>query len=119
MVENTSDVAQTNGLQYDQLRFEVKSGLEWDAYKEEIAGSLRQLKFNQLILQPRIAVEEAALQDAYRKFKLQQPEKIDLYGIFIKNPLPLRSAEAVATDMGITIEEATKLLEETSAQQKS
>ncbi len=114
------DVAQTNGLQYDQLRFEVEnSGLEWEAYKEEIASSLRQMKFNQLILQPRIAVEEAALQDAYRKFKLQQPEKIDLYGIFIKNPLPLRSAEAVATDMNITLEEATKLLEETSSQQKA
>ena len=114
------DVAQSNGLQYEQLRSEVElSGLEWEAYQEEIANSLRQMKFNQLILQPRIAVEEAALQDAYRKFKLQQPEQIDLYGIFIKNPLPLRAAEAVAKDMEITIEEAEKLLEETSAQQKA
>lgn len=114
------DVAQSNGLQYDQLRVEVeRSGLEWESYKEEIAISLRQMKFNQLILQPRIAVEEAALQDAYRKFKLLQPEKIDLYGIFIKNPLPLRPAEEVAKEMDITIEEAVRLLEKTVADQKA
>lgn len=114
------DVAESNGLSFEQLRGEVeRSGLEWTTYKSEMSTSLRQMKFNQLILQPRIAVEEAALQDSYRKFKLQQPEKIDLYGIFVKNPLPLRPADKVAAEMNISLEEATTLLEETSAQQKA
>ena len=114
------DVAESNNLSFEQLRGEVeRSGLEWNIYKDEMSTSLRQMKFNQLILQPRIAVEEAALQDSYRKFKLQQAEKIDLFGIFIKNPLPLRPADKVAAEMSISLEEATTLLEETSAQQKA
>ena len=113
------DVAKSNGIQIDQLRTEVeRSGLKWSEYELEIKQSLRQMKFNQLILQPRINIDEAALQDTYRRLKSEQPTVVDLSAIVIKDLLPLRPAEQVAEAMSITIEEAQVLIEETRAEQE-
>ena len=112
------DIAKSNNLTVETLQQEVEgSGIPWDAYQEEIKQSLRQMKFNQLILQPRIIVDDNALQQQYRELKQQQPEVVDLYGIFIKNPLPLRSAEEVAAGGTMTVEEASALIEKTKKQQ--
>ena len=58
------------------------------------------MKFNQLILQPRIVVDEQAIQEQYRQVKLQQPDVIDLHGIFLKNPPAARPANEVAEALG-------------------
>ena len=113
-----TDVAKSNGLMLDQLRTEVeRSGLLWDEYEEEIRESLRQMKFNQMILQPRISVDEAALQDAYRRLGKEQPKVVDLSAIVLKNLQPLRSAAEVASAMGVSIEEAQALIDKTEAEQ--
>ena len=102
-----NDIAESNGIARTELRSEVEaSGLEWEAYQGEIRESLRQMKFNQLILQPRIVVDEQAIQEQYRQVKLQQPDVIDLHGIFLKNPPSSRPADEVAQTLGITVEEA-------------
>jgi peptidyl-prolyl cis-trans isomerase SurA len=114
-----SEIAQTNGLRVDQLRTEVeRSGLKWEDYEMEIRQSLRQMKFNQLVLQPRITIDEAALLDNYRRLKNEQPDVIDLSAIVVKNLLPLRTAEEVSVSMEISLEEAEALLLETKQQQE-
>lgn len=112
-VENAmNDISESNGIARSELRSEVEaSGLDWDAYQDEIRESLRQMKFNQLILQPRIVVDEKAIAEQYRQIKLQQPDVIDLYGIFLKNPPATKSAEDVATALDISLEEAQAKLD--------
>lgn len=107
-----NDIAESNGIARSELQSEVESsGLEWEAYQGEIRESLRQMKFNQLILQPRIVVDEQAIQEQYRQVKLQQPTVIDLHGIFLKNPPAARSAEDVSKALGVTIEEAQQKID--------
>jgi parvulin-like peptidyl-prolyl isomerase len=114
-----SDISQSNGLGVDQLRSEVeRSGLKWEDYEVEIRQSLRQMKFNQLVLQPRITIDEAALLDSYRRLKNEQPDVIDLSAIVVKNLLPLRTADEVSVSMEISVEEAQALLTETKQQQE-
>ena len=95
------------------MRSEVeRSGLPWDAYQAEIRESIRQMKFNQLILQPRIVIDENALQESYRQVKQQQPDVIDLFGIFLENPPQTKSAEAIAESLNITVEDAQKRIDD-------
>ena len=112
-----SDIAESNGIARSELRSEVESsGLEWEAYQGEIRESLRQMKFNQLILQPRIVVDEQAIQEQYRQVKLQQPDVIDLHGIFLKNPPAARPANEVAEALGISLEEAQEKIDDMNQQ---
>jgi peptidyl-prolyl cis-trans isomerase SurA len=107
-----NDIAESNGIARSELQSEVEaSGLEWAAYQGEIRESLRQMKFNQLILQPRIVVEEQEILEQYRQLKLQQPDVIELHGIFLKNPPQMRSAEEVAQSLGVSLEEAQAKLD--------
>ena len=69
------------------------------------------MKFNQLILQPRIVVDEQAIQEQYRQVKLQQPDVVDCMVYFLKNPPAARPAEEVAEALGITIEEAEEKID--------
>lgn len=107
MERAVDDIARQNGLSREQLRVEVeRSGLSWNAYREELEESIRQMKFQQMILMPRVSVTEDELQDAYnRSFRLNYAgaEVRSLEGIFLTwpaNPTPddraalaLRSAE--------------------------
>ena len=78
--------------------------------------SIRQMKFNQLILQPRIVIDENALQESYRQLKQLQPDVIDLYGIFLANPPETRSAAEVSESLGITVDEAQSKIDEMQGQ---
>ena len=107
-----NDIAESNGIARSELQSEVvASGLDWDAYQDEIQQSLRQMKFNQLILQPRIVVDEKAIQEQHRQVKLQQPDVIDLYGIFLKNPPQANSAENVSVALEVSVEEAQEKID--------
>ena len=82
-----SDIARSNKLSIDQLREEIaKSGLDWSQYKTQLAGSIRQMKFNQVVLQPRITINEDALLDRYNRQASSLPQKTRLALFFFSAP---------------------------------
>lgn len=86
--KSIADVARANKLDIDTLKQEVlKSGLSWSQYRKEMKESLRQMKFNQAILQPRISIDEDALLDKYKRLSSSAPEEADLGAIFLSNPV--------------------------------
>jgi peptidyl-prolyl cis-trans isomerase SurA len=80
------DVAQRNGLDRDALRREVEaSGLAWSDYRDEIRESLREMRFSQAVIQPRITVDEDELLDAWQRTyaSVERPKRYDLGLIFL------------------------------------
>jgi len=83
------DIARRNGLERDQLRSEVeKSGMAWQQYRSELKENLRQSKFTQAVIQPRINVNEDELLDAYNRAVATgaRPQVADLGAIFLAFP---------------------------------
>lgn len=83
------DVAMRNGLDRDALRREVeKSGMAWVDYRDEIRESLRQMRFSQAVIQPRIKVDEDQMKDAWRRTYASddRPRRYDLGMIFLPFP---------------------------------
>ncbi len=84
-----SDIARQNGLDRERLQAEVEaSGMVWDAYLEELRENLRQMKFNQSVLAPRITVREDELLAAYRRSTsaLAGPEQAHLQTMLLPFP---------------------------------
>lgn len=80
------DIAQSNGLERESLRTEVeKTGLPWAEYKLELRENLRQMKFNEAVIRPRITVDEDELLDAYKRLvaSVERPVVADLGAIFL------------------------------------
>ena len=62
------DIARQNGVDRSRLRSEVeRSGLQWDTYRTGLSQELETLKFNQVVIQPRITVSEDELIDLYNR----------------------------------------------------
>jgi peptidyl-prolyl cis-trans isomerase SurA len=83
------DIARRNGLERDQLRVEVEnSGMPWQEYRSELKENLRQAKFTQAVIQPRINVNEDELVDAYNRSVASgvRPQIADLGAIFLAFP---------------------------------
>lgn len=83
------DVAMRNGLDTEALRREVgKTGMAWADYRAEIRESLRQMRFSQAVIQPRIKVDEDQMKDAWRRTYANddRPRRYDLGMIFIPFP---------------------------------
>ncbi|MCB9794848.1 MAG: peptidylprolyl isomerase [Alphaproteobacteria bacterium] len=83
------DVARQNGLDRSELRREVeRSGLPWSVYREELQENIRQMQFNQVVLQPRVAYSEDELQDLYKRRVrgLVGATSRTLHAIYIKWP---------------------------------
>jgi peptidyl-prolyl cis-trans isomerase SurA len=83
------DIAQRNGLSREQLQDEVeRSGLPWSEYRGELKENLRQMKFNQAVMQPRITVNEDELKDAFRRMisAAELPDVVELGAIFLSAP---------------------------------
>ncbi len=81
-----SDIARQNGLEREQLQQEIqRSGLAWDSYLDEIRSSLREMKFNQQVLSPRVSVREDELRDLYRRSVADytDPPRVHLQGLFV------------------------------------
>ena len=114
------DVARSNGLPRERLRAEVeKSGLSWDAYQGQFREQMRQMRFNQVVLQPRITIDEDALLSMYQQIIQNQPQALELGGIFIPGPQALNTPENVAQELGIPLEEAQLKLDTLYNEQKS
>ncbi|MDG1481924.1 MAG: peptidyl-prolyl cis-trans isomerase [Myxococcota bacterium] len=93
------DIAQRNGMARDQLELEIeRTGLPWAEYRAELKENLRQMKFNQAVMQPRITVNEDELKDAFRRLitAAELPEVVELGAIFLAAP-PLPPEVDLAT----------------------
>ena len=84
------DIAQRNGMAREQLELEIeRTGLPWSEYRLELKENLRQMKFNQAVMQPRITVNEDELKDAFKRLinAADLPEVVELGAIFLTAPL--------------------------------
>ncbi len=89
-----TNVANANKMDQARLRVEVeKTGISWSQYRREMRDSIRQMKFNQSILQPRITVNEDMLLDAYRRGIADLPKEVDLGAIFLAAPAEEKVAD--------------------------
>ncbi len=112
------DIARTNGLARKDLEKEVeRTGMVWSTYLEQFKEQMRQMRFNQMVLQPRIEINEDALLDAYKRLSQEAPEALDLGAIFFAGSAQLRPVEDVAADLNISLEEAQQKLDELAKQQ--
>lgn len=85
-VESTiDDIARRNGLDRKTLQAEIeRSGMSWSAYRTELKENLRQSRFSQAVIQPRISVNEDELRDAYRRLSqgVDQPQVAEVMAMF-------------------------------------
>ena len=87
VTRSISDIARSNKLSLEELKEEIKkSGLQWEDYKGQLKGSIRQMKFNQIVLQPRISINEDALLDRYQRQVSTAPQKTKLAVFFFPSP---------------------------------
>ena len=83
------DIARRNGVNRDTLRSEVeRGGVNWPQYRDEIREMIRDQKFTQMIIRPRIVENEDEIRDAYRRMSTEsdQPERVELGAIFFAYP---------------------------------
>ncbi len=84
-----SDIARRNGVEQKALRSEIeRSGVSWQGYREEIKEVIREQKFTQMLIRPRIVENEDELRDAYRRMlnEADQPVRVQLGAIFLAFP---------------------------------
>ena len=87
VTRSIADIARSNKLSVEELKGEIKkSGMEWEDYKGQLKGSIRQMKFNQVVLQPRISINEDALLDRYQRQASSAPQKTKLAVFFLSAP---------------------------------
>lgn len=69
MDRTIDQIARDNGLEgRDRLRAEVESaGMRWDAYEEQLREQLRQMRFQEAIIRPRITVTKDEMVDLYKR----------------------------------------------------
>lgn len=83
------DIARQNGLDRERLRAEVeKSGLPWSEYRDELRENVRQLKFTEAVIKPRISVVDDELLDAWRRTYAgaDRPQVVELGAFFLAYP---------------------------------
>jgi peptidyl-prolyl cis-trans isomerase SurA len=81
------DISGRNQLTRVQLRAEVeRGGMTWDSYRAELTENLREMKFKQMVLRPRIEVREDEVQDAYRRATKDSPTRTHVQALFLAWP---------------------------------
>jgi peptidyl-prolyl cis-trans isomerase SurA len=83
------DVARRHGVERDAIRSEVeRSGVSWTQYRAEIEESIRDQKFTQAIIRPRITENEDEIRDAYRRMAdgADAPKMVELGALFLAYP---------------------------------
>ena len=62
------DIARQNGMERDALIEEVeRTGLPYAAYREELGENIKQMKFSQLVIQPRISIGDDEILSLYNQ----------------------------------------------------
>lgn len=81
------DIARRNGLDRDGLRVEVeRSGMGWDQYRGELRENLRDMKFAQSVLRPRVTVTEDELRDTWRRTAQNAAPTAHILALFLAFP---------------------------------
>lgn len=81
------DVARRNGLDRDTLREEIeRSGMSWDQYRAELKENLRDMKFAQAVIRPRITITEDELKDAFLRATQGAPAAAHVQALFLAFP---------------------------------
>lgn len=102
------DVAQRNGLERDALRAEIeKGGYTWEAYRSELRANLREMKFAQTVLRPRITISEDELRDAFVRANQGVAVDAHVLAIFLGWPEDPAGADAVRARAAQLVGEAT------------
>jgi len=82
-----SDIAERNGMEIDDLRKEVeRSGMAWDQYRSELEENLRDMKFAQTVLRPRVNVTEDELRDAWLRTTPAAPASARIQALVLAVP---------------------------------
>ena len=91
------DLARRNGLDRDGLRRELeRQGMTWDSYRDELRAQLREMKFQQSVLRPRITITDDEMQDAWlRSGGAGGAEVASVQGVVLAVPA---GADATALD---------------------
>ncbi len=81
------DIASRNGLDRDTLRREVEaSGMPWDTYRSELREELREMKFAQSVLRPRVTISEDEIRDAWLRATADAPRSARVQAILLLYP---------------------------------
>ncbi|MDP2309355.1 MAG: peptidylprolyl isomerase [Pseudomonadota bacterium] len=89
-----ADIAERNGMDIDGLRKEVeRSGMGWDQYRSELKENLRDMKFAQTVLRPRVNVTEDELRDAWLRASPTAPATARVQALVLMIPPGATEAE--------------------------
>ncbi|MES2639142.1 MAG: peptidylprolyl isomerase [Myxococcota bacterium] len=92
-----SEIAERNGMDIDALRKEVeRSGMAWDQYRNELKENLRDMKFAQTVLRPRVNVTEDELRDAWLRAAPAAPASSRVQALVLAIPPGATEAEREA-----------------------
>ena len=83
------DMAARNDIDRAQLRLEIeKQDITWADYREEMRTNLAQYKFSEVLIRPRIAVDDNELLDAYKRRYAPEalPKRTRLGALFFQIP---------------------------------
>jgi peptidyl-prolyl cis-trans isomerase SurA len=108
------DIARQNGLERDGLQAAVEaSGLAWDAYLSDLRSNIRDMKFNQQVLSPRITVRDDELRDSWRRHAAEWmgPAAIRLEGVLIPATDGAEAAMAEARRVAAEVGGGTRTLD--------
>ncbi len=103
------DVARQNRMTRDQLRIEVeRSGVPWSVYRDELEQNISEIKFQQMVILPRVAVTEDEVKDLYnRRVRKLVGKRRELHAILLPFPRdagPEEKAAIAATAASIKSE---------------
>jgi len=78
------DISSRNGVDRARLKAEVeRTGLVWATYRESITQELRGMKFNQVVLQPRVSISDDEVEGLYKNKAATMEGGRVLDGIFM------------------------------------
>ncbi len=92
-----ADIAERNGMDTEALRKEIeRSGMAWDQYRSELKENLRDMKFAQTVLRPRVNVTEDELRDAWLRASPAAPTTARVQALVLAIPPGATEAEREA-----------------------
>jgi len=108
MDRTIDQIARDNDMESrEQLRTEVESaGMRWDAYEDQLREQVRQMRFQEAIIRPRITVTEDEMVDLYKRImrEFERPPQATIQALTLAVPEGSGEAglvEAVAQARGI------------------
>jgi len=90
MDRTIDQIARDNDMESrEQLRTEVESaGMRWDAYEDQLREQVRQMRFQEAIIRPRITVTEDEMVDLYKRImrEFERPPQATIQALTLAVP---------------------------------